>query len=377
MPALDSHSTTVAIDVRGCPARCRHCWLYATPNGRVAEQEVRWVADQFRTWSHLDHAGPWFTGLTVQTWYREPDFAPEYSELYELERELSDGDPVRYELLSVWRLPRDDAYAPWARDVGTEICQLTFFGMEETTDWFVRRRGAFRDTVVATERLLSACILPRWQLFLTTRILPELGGLVDLAHDLRLDERCRDLGAEFDMFLHTPGPDGEACDIENLRPEAEDLHPLDGRIPDYLVEKTMRHFDRDSADHLFGHAESELVEEMRHRAEPWGAIPSTGVQFMVTHEFDVYSNVAEPAPWWCLGNLRTDGIDYVIRRFEADAPPGHRAQFHTPLGELVERYGHPDSRLVYDEADLATRVIRQAAMAEQARLGEPLKHTSR
>jgi hypothetical protein len=36
-------------------------------------------------------------------------------------------------------------YAKWAAALSPKICQITFFGMEESTDWGMRRRGAFRD----------------------------------------------------------------------------------------------------------------------------------------------------------------------------------------------------------------------------------------
>ena len=55
--------------------------------------------------------------------------------------------------------------------------------MEQSTDWGMRRRGAFRDQLTATERCLDAGIAPRWQLFLTKRCLAELddGRLYALA----------------------------------------------------------------------------------------------------------------------------------------------------------------------------------------------------
>jgi len=69
--------------------------------------------------SEGDH---YFTPLCFSSWYREPDYAPNYREPYELERELSDDNASRFELLSVWRLARDPGYAAWASEVGTEAC---------------------------------------------------------------------------------------------------------------------------------------------------------------------------------------------------------------------------------------------------------------
>jgi len=167
----------VAVDGAGCPARCRHCWLGGGPNGSMSVDDIRSVFAEFRDWSDSCEDAP---PLRLMTWYREPDFAPHYRDLYALEGELSDGEQTRYDLLSIWRLARDESYAGWAREIGTEACQITFFGMEETTDWFVRRKGAFRDNLLATERCLAVGIRPRWQFFLTKRAIPELADFVDL-----------------------------------------------------------------------------------------------------------------------------------------------------------------------------------------------------
>ena len=39
---------TVCLDMRGCPNRCRHCWLGVTPNGHLEEPDLRFVAQAFR-----------------------------------------------------------------------------------------------------------------------------------------------------------------------------------------------------------------------------------------------------------------------------------------------------------------------------------------
>jgi hypothetical protein len=155
-------------------------------NGHVTDDRFRWIVQQFRAWQYPGEARPFIERLIAQSWYREPDFAANYRELWELEKALSDPDAaMRFELLSRWRLARDPEYAHWAREIGTEACQITFFGLEETTDYFVHRRGAFRDSLLATERLLDAGIRPRWQLFLTERILPKLEGLLALVREMR------------------------------------------------------------------------------------------------------------------------------------------------------------------------------------------------
>jgi len=74
--------------------------------------------------------------VDAMSWFREPDFHPNYRRLYDPEGELNGQPPKRFELLSIWRLARDDGYAKWAKDVGTEACEISFFGTQETNDWF-------------------------------------------------------------------------------------------------------------------------------------------------------------------------------------------------------------------------------------------------
>ena len=220
MPAMmRDEDIGLAFDMHGCPNRCRHCWLdhqvVATPRRCMAEDDVRWGVAQFRAFRRPGEGrAPW-RGLRVSTWTREPDYSDDYPNLYDLENELSGLPSLRpeWELLSVWRLARDPDYAEWAHSIGVRVCQLTFFGMEKATDWAVRRRGAFRDLLVATERLLAAGIRPRWQLIFTKVLIPDLPGLIALAKELRLRERCEKLGGPFTFWMHTPTPDGAALDL--------------------------------------------------------------------------------------------------------------------------------------------------------------------
>jgi len=354
MPPLRSRDTWLALDMAGCPNRCRHCWLGPLPNRRRGENDLRRIAEAFRNWTRPGESTPYLHEVEALTWFREPDYAaargayPNYRRLYELERELNGRPPSRFELLSIWRLARDEDYAPWAREVGTTACQITFFGLEESQDWFYRRRGAFRDALLATERLLEAGIRPRWQLFLTTRLLPDLDGLLSLADHLRLRERSAALGGEFQLFMHTPGPDGEAMKIEHLRPTVEDL----AQAPKWLIEQSERYLG-----HPLGASEAELAGSM---LSDETSVPSAysypeRLGFYVTADEDVFSNVGELAPWWRLGNLRHDAPGTIIANLEEDRALGLWAMYHVPVSELARQYGRRESRLLYDPGDLRAR----------------------
>jgi len=369
MPSFRSREIGVLVDMAGCPNRCRHCGLGCPPNKRLSEETLRWVVQQFKVWVYPGEQEPFFNPVVVITWYREPDFAPNYRELYELEKELNGGKSTRFELLSIWRLARDESYAKWAYDVGvtdkhlgtsvgegTESCQISFFGMEKTTDYFTRRPGSFRDSLVATERLLEVGIKPRWQLFLTKLIIPELNDLLRLAESMNLEKRVREIGGEFEIFLHAPGPDGEAWNIEHLRPTVDVI----SQIPTYLVEKTKAHSGASSVEEAFGYAENDLIERLLNDSQPYAWRPGF-LAFMVTSNLDVFSNIAELTPWWKLGNLKTDSIGEIMRRFENDETEGMYANFHIPVSTLVEAYGQSDNRKIYKLGDLKSRFVRQWA----------------
>jgi hypothetical protein len=354
MPKIKSREIAVIMDMAGCPNRCKHCWLGHPPNRRVSEDTFRWVVKQFRDLIRPGQKRPFAKPLTAMTWYREPDYAPNYRELWELEKELSDKRSAkRFELLSIWRLARDQDYAQWASDIGTEICQISFFDLEETTDYFTGRHGSFNDSLLATERLVAVGIRPRWQLFLNKRLIPELESFVELIGILKLEKQVRDLGHEFEVFLHPIAPDGEAFNIEHLRPTVDVL----SSIPSYLIEKTKDYLGASTLEECLGKAEQYWIAELSEESKPFATFPPT-LAFMVTPELDVFSNLGEPMPWWRLGNLETDGMDKIMYRYENDEVLGLRVNFHIPVSQLAQEYGRKDSQYIYTRDDLILRWLR-------------------
>lgn len=342
MPTITKRKIGVALDMNGCPNRCRHCYLGFGSNRKLSDDGLRWVAFQFRY--YLENADTAVESLSVSSYFREPDFSDDYRHLYELEEELSDGKPERHELLSVWRLARDKEYASWAKSVGPDTCQISFFGMEETNDWFYRRKGAFRDALTATERLLDAGIKPRWQIFLTKKLIPEIDELLRLIDKLKLYERVQKLGSEFQLFMHVPGPDHEGRKIEYLRPTIEEVTSLSEDI----LEPSRKHLGRD----ILWQPESELYtailkdEEAHPRDEKLLDEPSS-FWFFVTNKWDVYSNVGTLEPWWKLGNLKKDSVETIMRRFEQDQVPGLDILLNYPRDRLAREYGKPHGRKLY------------------------------
>ena len=344
MPRIDCSHIGVAIDMRGCPNRCRHCYggLQDRRQPRMNAQSLRKIARLFR--EYIAVAGGPIKQFSLMSWGgREPDFSPSYRRWAELEAELGDGKPARFELLSIWRLARDRSYAPWAKSVGTNICQITFFGMSHVQDWFYRRKGAFQDCLVATQRLLDAGIIPRWQLFLTKKILPDLDGLMRLIDRLELREKVAQLGGEFDIFLHPPCLIGEARNIAHLSVRLRDIEA----IPSELRQATLKHFKEDRP----WETEAEAVDRILGSAAPARPFPwplEAGMPwFVITGNWDVFTNLGTNEPWWRLGNLNRDSLSTIIGRFEQDEIPALKLNTTETLRQLaLERRRDADDTVV-------------------------------
>lgn len=228
--------------------------------------------------------------------------------------------------------------------------------MEENTDWGTRRKGAFRDNLLATERLLGAGIAPRWQLFITKRSLRELNEWKKLLLDLRLVERCRDIGQKFEFFIAGMSPEGNGYELEEERLELEDL----AKIPDWMIRGS-----RDGIT-LLGKPEAELYSELLATNSP----PNMAVNvkaLAVNENFDVYPNIAEPSEWWRLGNLKTDGVDHIIKTYRDETTRGMSANKTILISELIRRYGNPNSKKMYTRDNLICRLMHQWGMDDVKR----------
>ena len=359
MPPLTSRRIGLAFDMAGCPNRCRHCWITCPPNRRMDVGAVREAVRLFRDFRAPGESERFFHPIHVMTWHREPDFHPDYCLLRELELELSD-EPLTddLEVLSIWRLAHEPGYAAWAREHrGARVCQVTFFGTGRTHDWFSRRPGAFEDALQATEALLEGGIRPRWQLFMTKRMTPHLAEWEPLVKDMRLRERCAESGGEFTIFIHTPGPDGEAFHIEHLRPTERDIQAL----PHWLLDSTSRHLKTALP---FGEPEGVLVGKVLRDGLTIAPYEPRLLWLNVSPDLDVYPGHAEATGWWRLGNLRQDSVGEIVQAYEGDLPPGLHATYRVPLQELAERFGRPRGRRLYQPVDLAARWVGQWCRAE-------------
>lgn len=324
----------LAVDLAGCPNRCLHCWLGHMPNRSMEPEADAWIVERFR---------PYFEKICFYSWLREPDFCPDYRARWERDKQLSVGaQPRRFELASFWRLAREPDYARFLKELGVGCVQLSFFGLEETTDRYVGRRGAFRELLRATEVLLQNGIRPRWQGFLNEENREELVKLLALSEDLDLKRRCEKLGGEFRFFVHEGSCDGENRKLYPIRILKEHIPPE--LVPYYLnydkicTERELWERWKDDPGHVDFHNAGEIV-------------------LYVSNGYDLYFNFTHMRSEWRIGNLRTDPLDELIRAVLEEDTPALRTARAVPLGELVRRYGDPASSRVFSPEDYQTWLL--------------------
>lgn len=342
----------VALDMLGCPNRCRHCFMGWRPNPRLGEEDLRFVAGAFR---------PYANTLTVSDWNREPDFGDDYKEKWELCRALSTpgAPPEHYELASVWRLARDPGYGPWLKGLGLRYVQLTLFGGQALTDFFTGREGAYQDILRAIDALLESGIAPRIQVFVNQRTAPQLPLVMELVERLELEERCAAIGIPFACFAHQGSCDGEGEKLYPIWPTEQEL----ARIPEKLAAYTCRHFQASSLGEVFGQEEGRLVRHLWEDDSTESLGGTARPVLYVDGDFNVYPNIGTPAPQWRLGNLRTDGPAKVLETLAQDQSPAQHIRKTVPLSRLARACGDPDSRRLFGRGDyidyLLNRYCRQ------------------
>ena len=348
------HSITLCLDMKGCPNRCRHCWMGWGPNGDMPEEDLAAAAADF---------APFAENLELHDWDREPDYSDRYRERWELCRRLSGPrpHPPHFELASVWRLVRDGSYAPWLAGLGVEAVQLTLFGGEQTTDWYTGRKGAYREILRAIEILLQNGIAPRIQAFASKRNLSELSQVEALMESLDLDRRCREIGREFACFVHPGSCDGKNMAFYNEWVTPEDLE----QIPDRLAAGTLKHFQVKTLLDVFGQTEGNLCRQLL-ADDSTASYVSDDPVFFIDSGYDVYPNISTPSSLWRLGNWKRDGARAVLDAYAASRSPAQHARLTVPLSQMARSCGALDSRRLFGQEDYITLLLYRHCAASGA-----------
>lgn len=321
---MNQKSLTLAVDMYGCPNRCGHCWLGHMPNKQMDSDSDVWIVNYFK---------PFFNKITYYSWLREPDFCSDYKERWKRDMQLSvNSTPQRFELASFWRIVRDPEYVKFLKDVGTKKVQLTFFGMEELTDKYVGRKGAFQELLKATEILIDNHITPRWQAFINEENKNSLVELLQLTETLKLRERCISLQDEFKFFIHAGSCDGENRKLYDIRIQRSD-------IPEVL-KKYYLDFEKVLT-------ERECVERLENDTSYPSYHNDDLIVLYISNIYNVYFNFTNMSEAWKIGNLKEESSEELVRSVLEEDTYALNLAKAISFKELAGRYGDRRSQRVF------------------------------
>ena len=354
---MNFKSIVVCLDMNGCPNRCRHCWLGCTANGNMSIDDLKFVSEQFRTFTD---------SLEVCDWYREPDYKDNYKEMWELCSKLSDSQvaPTHFELISIWRIVRDNEYVKWLLSLGLKTAQLTIFGGEETTDFYIGRRGAYNEILQAIEILVKNRISPRIQVFVNKNNINELPQVEQLIFDLDLEDRCKLFGGEFSFFVHQGSCEGENEQFYDVRVTSDELN----KIPTSLINYTLKHFEKTRIDEVFGRTEQSLIQELIVDNSTKSYVCDSPV-FYIDKDFNVYPNISTPSLFWCLGNLKSDGVNAVLENYIESRSVAQNTRLTVPLCEIIKSQGNPTSERLFTKDDYITFMLNKYCVNNSGKSG--------
>jgi len=297
---------------------------------------------------------PYANEFEIDSWYREPDFKDNYKELWELRRQLSDKITPHFELISVWRIVRDDAYVKWLVSLGLSKAQLTLFGGERTTDSYTGRKGAYREILQAIDILIENRISPRIQVFVNKENIAELPLVEELILEKNLPKRCAAFGGVFTCFVHQGSCDGENAKLYGVRVTEDDLK----RIPPMLSEYTLKHFHAKNLNEVFGQTERELYQQLITDSSTGSYVTDSPVLF-VDDAYQVYPNITTPASYWCLGNLKESGAKQILQNYISGKSAAQTVRREIPFCEIVKQCGDKNSLRLFGKQDYAEYLLNQ------------------
>ena len=146
--------------------------------------------------------------------------------------------------------------------------------------------------------------------------------------------------------------------VENLFIESSSLEPtllerirmnLE-KIPQKLVEYTLKHFNETKIENVFGKTEQALYEELIHDHSTASYVSETPV-FYIDKDFSVYPNITAPAPAWFLGNLKTEGIETILKNYTESKSVAQAMRLTVPLCDIVASQGDCQSQRLFDKGD--------------------------
>jgi len=326
--------------VAGCPNRCRHCSESGGPpfGELMSVDDAKWVIDEFvqafnKGLGYVPTIWPWLDTF-------EPTAHPRFLELKAFEMAFL-VERLRYNLLSTsgYGLARLDDWHPAYEELmamGFEGIGYAIHGLEEGHDWFVRRKGAYRDLMTAVKRAREVGMTLSVHIYPTKRNLDTFKQVVIEAKSMAGESANLMIGTaafyanerlrEYEATLRISKAEGER--IAEVLPMAQEM-----------CQKTEAIF----AQHLA--SEGKKACPYSHESGGKGPAERSLGRLQVTPDFDV-SEVFHTRANISHGNLKRDGMEVVWQSIVDAAIPG----IPEPE-ELANRYGDFTSDLLHPTGD--------------------------
>jgi hypothetical protein len=352
MGIIYDNKISIAFDVYGCPQACKHCWLGPQKNGNLTFHDalahfkaLRSEQSRDRYYqAEIEYFGPDF---------REPHFGSNYKTEYAISDEINrtqyDIDR-QFELVSLWRLTRDDSYAQWCKDRGINRAQLKVFGGKTADDYFIGRQNAHEEILLAAEVLIAHDIVPRFQIYLNRMGIASLANFMATLNAAGIMSKIRDLGEEPNIHCMTFDSSGNGYTNHQYRIESADI----AKIPDKLLERSAAHFGKP----IEFHTEEELASQILEDGD--GPLYPTKhwLWFLIDQKMDVYPNFQSMEPEWKIGNFHHDSWQHIIESYVENTNMGLKTLFGMTKHEIVRKNFEREKYKVYmNESDLLTYYI--------------------
>ena len=293
----------IYVEAAGCPDACRHCFAngHRPVGAHFCLDELRAMREEW---------GP----LVI---YHEPTAHPQFPEIFDPQLILPHGGHTPTNGFGLAR--RSDYAAVLTRmyDLGLRNLHFTLHGLRDHHDWFVCRKGAFDDVVLAGRRARAAGFQIDWQIFLDRRNIATLPELVDLAID--------ESGTTPILAIPYHRVSQRLWRYETLRPRLTDIrqHPL--------AEDIYRRLQKQQPEAVVAEAWLEKwigspdTVQFRHPFEPPTWPPSPMFDALTLYILRDRSVYLDPmcAPRKPLGSL-SEGKDAIMQRLQTIPNPTDR-----------------------------------------------------
>ena len=326
-------SLDVALMATGCSVRCRHC--YASARQRVEHPIGPALAEEIldRLQPLVDRAEQTLVDVYYDL-FDHPD-APAMVRLLHRRNLYGFFQDIATNGRGLARRAGYRELLKEMREMGSKCLQLALHGLEENHDWFVRRKGAFKDLLVAAEAGRQAGLDVLLCVDASKRNVDELPALADY-----LAARGLWIAPEVPFAIFTWSPAGYAAELENLRIDLDDAEAIRARfkrgvLPGFRPERDWW----------------KLAVERQHDGFPWGS--PGAVHPNVWGDYSVTFGYARHE---MLGNLKEDSLEAIISAHgrAGDRDPARMIRqsiwddgVSERLVALAERYGNPEGKKLY------------------------------